>query len=598
MKTFTICTSGGLRDVVVVFHVGGGIILHLVVLASADLAPTTLFRPLDSTPRHIRVPKLFLHDPTIRRPFLTPSLRRSQPSPQSFAGCTTSEFVHSLDVVVSTGASSVINPTQPLHVPLGKTDDLSTLCDSHFPFPHSPTTPINIVCLKTLLSGYTTEVVDFLVSGFTHGFHIGYTGPCTVGREKNNLSAHSNVSAVSSAIFKELSRGHTVGPFSIPPFQSFHCSPLGAVPKKDGTFRIILDLSSPLGTSINEGIPSQFFTVKYSSFDDAVSIVRDLGKGCFMAKIDIKHAFRLCPVHRSAWPLLGYKWLGKYYFDIRLPFGSRSSPFIFNTFADALTWILVHKFGLTCVIHYLDDFFICASTFSECQQKVSTILAVFQRLGVPIARDKLEGPSQCLIFLGIEIDSINSCVRLPEDKLVSLSTAVVTWIRRKKCLKSELLSLIGSLSFACKVIKPGRIFLRRLIDLSTTVSKLHHHIDLNSSIRADLVMWSDLLQSWNGVSIIQSPVSSINLNLFTDASFLGLGVYFDGAWISLPWPINVSSFNIATLELFAVYAAIFTWGDSLSNRQITIYTDNEAIVYVWSFGSSRDKSLMTLFHMH
>jgi len=54
-------------------------------------------------------------------------------------------------------------------------------------------------------------------------------------------------------------------------------------------------------------------------------------------------------------------------------------------------------------------------------------------------------------------------------------------------------------------------------------------------------------------------------------------------------------FNIATLELFAaVYAAIFTWGNKLGNRQISIYTDNEAIVYVWSFDSSRDRALMHL----
>jgi len=57
---------------------------------------------------------------------------------------------------------------------------------------------------------------------------------------------------------------------------------------------------------------------------------------------------------------------------------------------------------------------------------------------------------------------------------------------------------VVSLSFACKVIKPGRIFLRRLISLSTKVSKLNHHLDISSSVRSDLLMWSDLLKTWNG----------------------------------------------------------------------------------------------------
>lgn len=80
---------------------------------------------------------------------------------------------------------------------------------------------------------------------------------------------------------------------------------MGAVPKKDGTFRIILDLSSPRGFEVNEEISKEEFSVRYSSFDDAVSLVNGLGPDAFMAKLDIEHAFRLCPVHPSQWGLLG-----------------------------------------------------------------------------------------------------------------------------------------------------------------------------------------------------------------------------------------------------------------------------------------------------
>lgn len=446
-----------------------------------------------------------------------------------------------------------------------------------------------------MLSGYPSDLFDYLVSGFSHGFRVGYLGCISPGRDRNNQSASQNESSVSKAILTELKRGHTCGPFVDPPFNPFHCSPLGAAPKKDGSSRIILDLSAPLGSSVNDGIPYEFFTVKYSSFDDAVSLVRCFGPGCFMAKVDIKHAFRLCPVHPSDWPLLGYKWLGKYYFDLKLPFGSRSSPFIFNAFADALLWIIINKFGVTGIVHYLDDFFICASTRTECQRAVDTVLHVFSLLGVPVALDKLEGPSQVITFLGIEIDSIHSIIRLPHEKLMSLSQSIESWVSLKKCRKVELLSLIGSLSFACKVIKPGRIFLRRLIDLSTSVSRLHHHIDLNTLVRSDFHMWRSLLSFWNGSSIIQSsPVSSDCLCLFTDASFLGLGGYFRGSWFSSSWPDNQLPHNIATLELFAVYVAITIWGTELCNKQIIIHSDNEAIVQAFNFGSSRNKQLMSL----
>ena len=71
-----------------------------------------------------------------------------------------------------------------------------------------------------------------------------------------------------------------------------------------------------------------------------------------MGKVDIKHAFRICPVQPDQWPLLCFQWLGEYYTDTRLPFGSRSSPFIFNTFCHC-TCVDHHSIRLTAVSHPL-----------------------------------------------------------------------------------------------------------------------------------------------------------------------------------------------------------------------------------------------------
>ena len=235
---------------------------------------------------------------------------------------------------------------------------------------------------------------------------------------------------------KSWMRGHTSGPFTGPPFPQFHCSPLGAVPKKDGTHRIILDLSSPRGSAINEGIPVELFSVKYSSFDDAVEFVRSLGQ-CYMAKLDIKHAFRLCPVQQEQWPLLGYQWVGHYFVDTRLPFGSRSSPFIFNQFAEALLWILVQVTGIAFVVHYLDNFFLCNSSFEDCEHDMEQVKHIFSELGVPLAPEKIIGPSTVITYLGIEIDSTSQVLRLPPDKLAELNSLLHVWSGRKKCTKRE-----------------------------------------------------------------------------------------------------------------------------------------------------------------
>ena len=460
--------------------------------------------------------------------------------------------------------------------------------------------PIRVALLFSLLSSFPNqEIVHSVCLGLHFGFDIGFSGEACNSRPPNLRSAIKFFRSVSAQVAAEVSRGHTLGPFSCPPFINFHCSPLGAVPKPNGSVRLILDLSSPRGSSINEGIDQDHYSVRYCSFDEAVDRIRGLGPSAYLAKVDIKHAFRLCPVLPQQWHLLGFSWDNRFYFDMRLPFGSRSSPALFNDFADLLAWILVQN-GLEGLLHY-DDFLISTRGRASCLQQLDTLLDFFRWLGIPVAIEKTVGPAQILIFLGIEIDVVARIIRLPADKFRELQVNLQRWALKRKCTKRELLSLIGSLSFACKVVKPGRIFLRRLIDLSTTVSSLHHHIDLNLEARADISWWVDCVQFWHGRSFFQDDVvSSDALELYTDASALGLGGVYGAQWFSTPLTDELSLafrqdvIDIAYLELLAIVAATFTWGAHWVNKQILFFTDNSSICHIWSSGSSRNKYIMCL----
>ena len=89
------------------------------------------------------------------------------------------------------------------------------------------------------------------------------------------------------------------------------------------------------------------------------------------------------------------------------------------------------------------------------------------------------------------------------------------------------------------------------------------------------------------------PCSASSLSFFTDASFLGFGAFFQDKWISLAWPYDVSGLtHISVLELFAVFASVATFSHLLVNIQVIINTDNEAIVSVWSSGTSWDKQII------
>lgn len=169
-----------------------------------------------------------------------------------------------------------------------------------------------------------------------------------------------------------------LGPISTRHEVNVHCSPMGLVPKphQPNKFRLITDLSSPGGKSVNDGIPSDPCSLTYASVDDAVAIIKSLGRGTQLAKIDLKDAYRLVPVHPDDYHLLGTVWDTHMYVDRALPFGLRSAPKIFSAVADFISWVL-HCHGIAHQLHYLDDYlFLGAPQSDEASRALDTVLIV------------------------------------------------------------------------------------------------------------------------------------------------------------------------------------------------------------------------------
>ena len=249
--------------------------------------------------------------------------------------------------------------------------------------------------------------MNYVLDGLRNGFDIGFLGSSHTTFPKNLRSATQFLPRLANAVRKEVERGHTAGPFKSPPFPITHCSPIGAVEKDDQSVRLVVDLSQPAGKSVNESILKEPFSVKYSKFDDAVNMVLQSGRGCYMSKLDIKHAFRLMPVHPSQWHLLCYYFEGHWYVDLVLPFGLRSSPAIFCHFADLIRWILDYCYKIPMVINYSDDFFqVSGLDFIKAKQELNTICQAFHDMDIPLALDKVFGPCHRLPYLGIVIDSL------------------------------------------------------------------------------------------------------------------------------------------------------------------------------------------------
>ena len=157
--------------------------------------------------------------------------------------------------------------------------------------------------------------VSWLLLGITQGINIGYMGPRELTNTCNLPSAHMHPQVAEAELQKEVQAGWIRGPFHRRLLPALLCSGLGVVPKKANKWHMIQHLSTPAGSSVNDFIPKEAFSLHYSSVDDAVRILITMGPAALMAKADLKSAFRMIPVRPQDWELLGVQWNGTFYFD-------------------------------------------------------------------------------------------------------------------------------------------------------------------------------------------------------------------------------------------------------------------------------------------
>ena len=416
------------------------------------------------------------------------------------------------------------------------------------------------------------------------------------------LAAYNNSSVVNKYLKEELEYGRLMK--VQPPLASLvHVSKLGVIPKKHqpGKWRLIVDLSSPKGASINDFISTEFCSLSYKSVDDAAAYVFEAGRGTLLAKLDIKSAYRNVPVHPSDRHLLGIQWQGETFVDTCLPFGLRSAPKLFNAVADALEWVMVNEGGaqVEFVIHYLDDFLFGGRPGSEaCSRALDHGLRLCRTVGFPVMQEKVLGPATVLDFLGFIIDTVSMEIRLPAEKLSRIRQTILSWRTKKSCTKRHLLSLIGNLQHASSVVKPGRTFLRRMIDLSKRQVHMDGHLRLNAEFRADIQWWATFLDAWNGVSVISTLCRRpIDARLVSDASgSWGCGAYLGNKWFALPWSSCPSwaEVNISVQELLPIVVSCAIWGSDMTGRHIRCLCDNAAVVVMINKHTSKHPTAMHL----
>ena len=186
---------------------------------------------------------------------------------------------------------------------------------------------------------------------------------------------------------------------------------------------------------------------------------------------------------------------------------------------------------------------------------------------------------------------------LPADKLQRIRSLLATWLRKRKATKREILSLVGLLQHATKVVKPGRTFVARMYSEAARLCHLSFFTRLSKDFRSDLRWWHLFVHTWNGVSFLECSPTPRPPDVFieTDASgSWGCGALFNNLWFQLQWSTEWKPMDIMAKELVPIVLSCAVWGPLLPRKILEFKCDNQGLVDAINKGSSKEPVVMHL----
>ena len=361
------------------------------------------------------------------------------------------------------------------------------------------------------------------------------------------------------------------------------------VPKKNGKFHLILDLSL-----LNRYIEKQAFKM-----ETVKSVRQAMRLNDWAVSIDLTDAYLHVPIHRQSRKYLRFVHEDQVYHFSALPFGMSLSPLIFSKLMDVIAAFLRQR--AISVFPYLDDWLIKNLIHNRLITQTKICIQTIQSLGfLPNLKKSDLFPAQKFTFIGMEFLTQQNLVRVPADRVQNLILTIKKIMSAKHVSARTFLSLLGKLSAAADLVLLGRLHLRPLQMCLLSVWKPHilpldHPISINGMIRSHLQWWINPIRFETGTSIHPPDPKFF---LYTDASHYGWGAHLEPTTLSFHgrWTVNQSQLHINMLEMMAIRLALKQAKTFIHHSCIMIYRQhNGGLIYQqtgWhSFPQSLRRSL-------
>ena len=415
-----------------------------------------------------------------------------------------------------------------------------------------------------------------LARALSHGWRIplNYRPPSTA--VDNYKTALDNRSAVSKFLRWLVDRGR----MRRVDWRPHIVSPMGVVFRTADTLRL-----KPRVVTDNTRAGLNAAVSKWGFRYDSVALALErFAPGAWLAKVDLAKYYTQLPILLDHQSLFGVEWEGVYYEYTSPPFGFALAP-AFASWVSAEITAIARSRGINVVSAYIDDFLLAGDSHAAAAVHLRRFLALLDELGVAYGPDKVAGPLQSLVFLGVGIDTRSHQLWLEPSSVAAFTAALISAAARSTVALTTVLQLTGKLAWFASVVPALRWFARPFYAATTAAT--------TSDVTIPPAAFTALLAALAAPSAHRVPITAwappaTAVLLRSDAAGdIGYGAHIGLRAFARPWtPAWRACKSMTAKELWPIAEALRLFGPQLRARTVVVAMDNASAVYAICRGQS------------
>ena len=443
-------------------------------------------------------------------------------------------------------------------------------------------------------------------------------------------------------------QGIAAGPLTLEQLQAvfgedYTVNTLATRPKPTGALRIIVDMSSPrdkdaevpgwlwppwLPGAVNTSIDPAQFPARMTSIKNFLRMLFKVGRGALICKVDWTDAYKHVKVRPQDLKLQVITFAGRFFVELKLVFGARSSPGLYDTVSNVIRDLAVAESHIlrSRVAKHLDDILGIGtpSPLDPVHSFFEAYLELAEEVGVrlpppDVDKSKCQSPATTVLALGMDIDTVAWQIRCPEQKLGRILHALRQCLALGSVTMGELASLVGQLQDKMILLVEARFNFVEISRLVNSEESPEQEVKLTPAALKQMKWWFVNLQVTAWYCPITHPDAALwppvaATVVWSDAAGgtlvnlkVGVGILLPGGgWSYFPWPWWLKAglpgpegyplnAQLQFLELCGPLIALSAGAKSCMNKAVNFRLDNMSAVYVWRKGySTRDRLSSTV----